>query len=294
MMEYNFEQFVDELDAAQKAHFTWTYRVLRCAVLHSLPGEDALREDTHLRCSFGRFLIEQEALFIAIDEDKTYDLIYQHKTMHDAIRKIFQCICAGAPGREEDLDEFEKAQQGLLDHLAYFKTQALYCTTPTDALTKLPLRQRLDLDFKARSSSLPADKSLVVMLVDVDRFKWVNDQYGHNIGDQLLQHLISIITPMLRANDKIYRYGGEEFVILMHPEHENDTCFNAAERIREIVALAPITIANGISIPLTITIGCAKVMPDETLRSAIDRADKAMYQGKVSGRNCCIEAPTPH
>ncbi|GAB3483325.1 diguanylate cyclase domain-containing protein [Marinomonas epiphytica] len=288
MKDYDFELFIKELDLAQQTHIEWTHRILRCVVTRTEFGQELIQPDAHKDCTFGRFLLSSEELFNAISKEKTFLITQQHKTTHDAIREIGLCIAKDINVDPNTLDVFEHTQQSVLSLISFFKSEAMTHLAPMDALTKLPLRQHLDLDFKIKSS-LANQKPLVVMLVDIDHFKNINDKYGHNVGDQVIQELITSIKPILRASDRLYRYGGDEFVILMHPESPDDSCLTVAERIRSTAAELTLNLTSSLHIPLSVTIGVTKVNLDEPLKEAIERADQAMYQGKVSGRNRCVE-----
>ena len=143
----NYKRFVNELDRAERAHMDWTHRVLRCAVLHTLPDDDVLKDNAHQLCEFGHFLERQIDIFNALDQNRADALRDAHKTMHDGIRAISHQVFRGEPGNEADLIQFEQGQQELIEHLAHFKTLAVMRTAQTDALTGLPLRQHLDGDF---------------------------------------------------------------------------------------------------------------------------------------------------
>ncbi|TPE45769.1 hypothetical protein FJM67_16250 [Maribrevibacterium harenarium] len=100
----------------------WTHRVLRCAVLHTLPDDDVLKDNAHQLCEFGHFLERQIDIFNALDHNRADALRIAHKTMHDGIRAISHQVFRGEPGNEADLIQFEQGQQELIEHLAHFKT----------------------------------------------------------------------------------------------------------------------------------------------------------------------------
>jgi two-component system cell cycle response regulator len=122
------------------------------------------------------------------------------------------------------------------------------------------------------------------MMLDIDHFKQINDNYGHPIGDQVLQEFAARFKNSVRAVDLIGRYGGEEMIILM-PETEREIALQVAERLRSSIEEAPIQISNG-AINLTVSIGvAAKDEYTTDLETLIARADQAMYIAKHKGRN---------
>lgn len=127
-------------------------------------------------------------------------------------------------------------------------------------------------------------RQLSVLMVDIDRFKRVNDTYGHNAGDQVLQAAAQNCRQALRVTDIVGRWGGEEFAILL-PEADRDGAGLIAERIRRIMSESDIVLPDG-PIRVTVSIGVATLSDEcNTLESLIDQADRAMYMAKDAGRN---------
>jgi diguanylate cyclase (GGDEF)-like protein len=122
-------------------------------------------------------------------------------------------------------------------------------------------------------------------MIDVDHFKSVNDTYGHAAGDQVLRGVAERCRNQLRVIDIIGRYGGEEFAVAL-PETDIHAAGQIAERLRIAVERAPFVTDYG-SISLTISVGAAVYHPGDhiTLDAVIDRADRALYIAKRSGRN---------
>jgi len=137
--------------------------------------------------------------------------------------------------------------------------------------------------------------SLCVLLCDIDHFKAVNDQHGHDVGDRALQRVGSVLSGSLRGHDSVARWGGEEFLVLVL-DGNFDTAVQTAERLRAAVAASAFDVASPggqpVSLTVTVTIGVACVRAPEQIDSAIARADAALYRGKAAGRNCvAVEAP---
>ena len=128
---------------------------------------------------------------------------------------------------------------------------------------------------------------LSVLMMDMDHFKAVNDQYGHAGGDMVLREICSVIQKTLRQTDRMGRLGGEEFgVILPHTDLQEAKLL--AERIRRMVESSPIVFEGNV-IPVTISIGVAELSTsDQNLEDLIKIADTALYQAKTAGRNCVI------
>lgn len=134
--------------------------------------------------------------------------------------------------------------------------------------------------YELRSS----DRSFCVLLMDIDNFKSINDRYGHDTGDKVLQHFSKVVKSVLRHGDRLFRTGGEEFVIITANVDEY-SARQFAERIRQAVQNRPVK--HGISqIRITCSIGvCVMDSDKRDIPQAVKRADEAMYRAKHSGKN---------
>lgn len=146
----------------------------------------------------------------------------------------------------------------------------------TDALTGIYNRRKLD------ASTIPENRleRTVFMMADIDHFKAINDRYGHDTGDEVLKQFASLVRTNLRSQDRFYRWGGEEFLLILR-ETDRQEGFLIAERIRESIAKA--LFPKGIK--LTVSIGLTCGHPAEELRQTIHRADACLYEAKEGGRN---------
>ncbi|MGB1263475.1 MAG: diguanylate cyclase [Cognaticolwellia sp.] len=155
----------------------------------------------------------------------------------------------------------------------------------TDGLTQLFNRNHwqhcIETEFKRYTRS---QHSSSLVILDIDHFKAVNDNYGHIVGDDVIKHLAKLIREQARETDISGRYGGEEFVILLADTHIDDAVV-FAERLRKTVAESVVTY-NDIEIQYTISIGIAEVEPSfDSVSQWLEYADNALYQSKEQGRN---------
>lgn len=279
------ENFITELDAAVAAHLDWARRVMRCAVLHTSPGEDVLAPLSHTLCHFGRWFASRQPDFEKLSAQDTWRLLSVHRSMHDAIRSICTDVLAGRTGQSANLDVFEQTQAELISLLAGFKTKLLANAVRHDHLTGLPLRYGLEEEFTQLQKICKRNKSLIyVAMIDVDHFKRINDNHGHTVGDMALSHLAGTLKCNIRPDEPLYRFGGEEFLLLMQTQFPEEAVL-AAERLINVVRSAPVPIPPSKHLAITVTMGLSAVGDDEELRSVIERADRALYEGKSAGRD---------
>jgi diguanylate cyclase (GGDEF)-like protein len=124
---------------------------------------------------------------------------------------------------------------------------------------------------------------LSLLFIDLDRFKSINDSYGHPVGDEILQSVSALMQHTVRQTDLIFRYGGEEFVIVL-PQTPKKKAVILAERLREEVAASPLKL-SGMEIQVTISVGVASLKGSLTAEKMVQLADDAMYRAKQTGRN---------
>jgi len=283
--------FVAEIDTAMADHLGWTQRVLRCAVTRDPPDEQMLSGDAHARCHFGRWLATAKSEFERLDARKALQLADAHHRMHDAVRRLCQDLVAGRPGDVATLETFELAQAGLVHRLADFKTRILAEAARLDPLTGLPLRYSLEGEFLLGQRAARRDgRCLFVSMIDIDHFKHVNDTWGHLAGDRALRHLADTLRRLLRPSDRLFRYGGEEFLVLMQADAA-DEAMQGIDRLLAAVRASPVAMDDGTPLALRVTVGLAGVRAEERLEQAIERADQALYRGKRAGRDRCELAP---
>ena len=155
----------------------------------------------------------------------------------------------------------------------------------TDGLTKLHNSRSFYSQLEVEVDRFNRYKHpLSLLLLDIDHFKEYNDNYGHLEGDKVLVRISQLIKACLRKLDTAYRYGGEEFTVIL-PETSGEEAVLVAERIRKTVQAEKFTPQSDEELGITISIGTAQYAAEEQLSTFIQRADKAMYISKQKGRN---------
>ena len=164
----------------------------------------------------------------------------------------------------------------------------------TDGLTGLYNQRHFYQNIKTEiERHMRYHAPLSLILFDIDHFKTFNDTYGHLEGDEVLMILAKVTQSCLRNLDSAYRYGGEEFTVVLPETELSQACF-VSERIRTTFAkkrFAPVSADNSIQVSVTISIGVTQFEKNDTVNNFIQRADIAMYQAKSRGRNRVVSLP---
>lgn len=192
---------------------------------------------------------------------------------------------------EEELNQLEALLASLLyplrNSLLY---RAAVQSSLRDPLTGIGNRGAMDkmlqreIDLAGRNQ-LP----LSILMIDIDHFKRINDGHGHGVGDQVLKAVAEELRTQLRNVDLLFRYGGEEFLVVL--SNTNGACAEViGERLRQSIADLCL-LERQAPLGLSISLGCATLLPQESPLSLQERADRALYNAKHSGRNRLCSAP---
>lgn len=150
----------------------------------------------------------------------------------------------------------------------------------TDTGNRIAMDQALQREAdRARRTLEP----LSVLMLDIDHFKSINDRFGHGVGDEVLKAIATTLKADLRNIDLVFRYGGEEFLVLLSGTGQEAAAM-IGERLRQAVEALQ-HLVEGQAIHLSISLGCATLAPGETVESLLRRADNALYNAKREGRN---------
>jgi diguanylate cyclase (GGDEF)-like protein len=157
----------------------------------------------------------------------------------------------------------------------------------TDALTGIYNRRGIELAAQQLVQEQPGDE-LTLILVDIDHFKQINDDYGHDAGDRVLVQIAQLISLNTRKSDFVGRWGGEEFIVLCS-RTDLESGFLLAEKVRQAIASALFQ-TNSRPLRVTGSFGVATANADEAFSEVFRRADYALYEAKHGGRNCSVRA----
>jgi diguanylate cyclase len=191
---------------------------------------------------------------------------------------------------EDELNKSSKAMRELQRDLELVRKEAL-----TDGLTNLSNRKAFDAEIRRVAREAHKDgTAFSLLMLDIDHFKSFNDNYGHQVGDQVLRLVARTLTDGVKGRDMAARFGGEEFAILL-PETNINAAVKVAEYLRRAVAGKEVINRNsGDKLGrITLSGGVAQYVAGESVEDMIERADAALYTAKHNGRNQVAAAPAP-
>lgn len=187
----------------------------------------------------------------------------------------------------------------MFGYLSYYYVRAVITAerklrrlATTDSLTGLFNRRHMvELAEKEIARVQRHGNPLTFLLLDIDYFKKINDDHGHRVGDEVLEHVALTLVAQLRDEDLVARWGGEEFLIML-PDTELDQGLQTAERLRQRLSAEPWQSGQQ-EVPLSASIGLSQYQGLESLNDCVARADLALYTGKQGGRNRVEVAAAP-
>ena len=186
-----------------------------------------------------------------------------------------------------DISDRKKTEKALRESERRYQELSI-----TDGLTLLYNRRHFYHQLRREiDRSIRYNRPLSLLLLDVDDFKYYNDTYGHLEGDEVLARLAQVIRENIRTCDSAYRYGGEEFVIIL-PESDGTSGVIVAERIREAFKKEPFTPVGEATVHVTFSVGVSEFGAGEELEKFLTRVDEQMYRAKKQGKDCVVFSGT--
>ncbi|MBO6579224.1 MAG: diguanylate cyclase [Thalassospira sp.] len=272
-----------ELEKALGEHIALLLRWNRKLVLGDSQVPSDADEDDH-DCDFGAWYALNRHNRL-IDQPAMRALATTHQQLHESAKRL---LSAHDVDHEVDSAEFDMMAlraESFFAQLRRLERAFRTARSDVDPLTGTYNRQTMMGDLNAeRERAIRTGVPTAIALVDLDHFKSVNDTYGHQAGDLVLQSVAGILQSHVRPFDKVYRYGGEEFLVCL-PNADMKQCARVLERLRRVIEASPVAISDETILPVTASIGAAPMTKNRTTEQIIEKADKALYAAKEGGRN---------
>jgi diguanylate cyclase len=279
------QKILGHLDQALYNHVQWHNTLIRTLICRMPGNKHDMKPDAHTQCLFGQWYYEDapEKLknhpgFMALGD--------AHKHMHQLASQLLLTVQAGSSIDPLDYDSFANAMERLRLELASLKHEieiSLYTHDPlTGAINRsdmLPILRELH-EMVRRQSQV-----CTLVMMDLDSFKSINDKFGHPAGDKVLIAVVQYITEHLRPYDKLFRYGGEEFLLCLQQTELSD-CYERIETLRQGLGVLPIDIGREEPVQITSSFGITGLDPFSEVEECLERVDKALYTAKREGKNC--------
>ena len=230
-----------------------------------------------------QFIYEEQQLDLKYDKKQRHRCSYRLRLAGEFLGELI--FTRRRRFTEQEMEHLENLMGQLIYPLrnAVWYQRALH-SAKIDVLTGAHNRAAMDETLKREIELAHRHKSeLCLLIFDLDYFKQINDNFGHSVGDDVLRETVKCSIQALRSTDILFRFGGEEFVVIL-PGVNTCGATIAAERLRKTIEKHVFSTRKG-SVPVTISAGIASISPQETTKSIIERADKALYTAKNAGRN---------
>jgi diguanylate cyclase (GGDEF)-like protein len=282
------QQALDELQEATRDHEVWFGNLMRGLVCRVEPTADDLDPEGHQRCRFGRWyhgpgqeVLREQPSFAAIESE--------HVRLHRLAARVLDQAATGAQVQTSDYDEIVACGTQLRLELETLRHEIETALRDRDAVTGAFGRvEILPALREAGELVRRAVQQACIAFMDLDHFKDVNDIHGHRIGDQVLAGSVQFVTAHLRSYDRVFRYGGDEFLILLPAAHI-EVAHRLIERLRSGLAVTTLAVDEaGRPVRMTASFGITPLEPDVSAEESMDRADKALLLAKSAGRNRVI------
>lgn len=274
-----------QLEQARFNHQQWHAALIRALTCRLQGDQHDISPQAHHECRFGQWYYSKVpeklrglAGFVALGK--------AHKLMHQLASKLLIEAKAGKPISIFDYDNFSNSLDRMRLEMFALERELENVLYNHDSLTGVITRVGILPALREQQELIKRElQSCCIVMMDLDNFKAINDIHGHLAGDCVLTESVHYIIEHLRPYDKVFRYGGEEFLLFMQ-HTELTSGHDMIERLREGLASMTINFNGKKPIHITASFGVALLDPDTPVETSIDHADKAMYAAKAAGRNC--------
>lgn len=275
-----------ELEQALYNHEQWTETLYGTLICRLPPDERDIDRSSHHNCRFGQWYYKSG--IAGLERHPGFaEIGIEHERMHQYAASLLRASAEGVPISIKDFERFLTALKRMRLEIATVERELEGALFNLDPLTGVHNRVDMLTKLREQHEFVRRNHPCTIAMMDLDLFKSVNDTHGHLAGDRVLIAFAHYIINHLRPYDKVFRYGGEEFLLCLA-----DTDVQSAEvivnRLREELASLSHEAPGKEPFFVTVSFGLSALDPNKSVETIIDRADKALYVAKTKGRNRVI------
>lgn len=279
------QSVIAQLKEALYNHQQWHGNLIRSLVCKQPGDKHDINPTAHTECRFGQWYygkapekLRSHPGFVSMGDE--------HQRMHHLARLLLIAAENENPISTLDFDNFANALERLRLEIFALERELEDSLFNHDSLTGAITRFGILPTLREQQELVKRHAQLCyIAMIDLDNFKAVNDLHGHAAGDRVLAASVRYLIQHLRPYDKVFRYGGEEFLLCM-PYTELTSGSDRIKELSEGLAALDIDIGEKEPVRITASFGLALLDPEMPVGASIDRADKALYAAKAAGRNC--------
>jgi len=279
------QDILTHLDNALHNHLEWYKSLVRILVCR-LPGNaQDMKPQSHRLCLLGQWYYK-DAPKKLMEHPGFENLGITHKLMHQLAAQLLQTMKVGNSIDPHEFDIFSNTLERLQLEFASLKQEVEILLYTHDPLTGAINRTNLLPTLRGLQEMNKRElQTCSLTMMDLDLFKVINDNFGHPAGDVVLASVARYMSEHLRSYDKLFRYGGEEFLICML-NTDKEVAYKRIEVLRKDLAKQPINIGKQDPVYITASFGISNLDSDLSIDESIESADRALYEAKTAGRNC--------
>lgn len=288
MSDEQMRTALKELEQASYNHDQWAETLFGTLICRLRPDERDTRDDAQHACRFGQWYYKSG--IVALERHPGFaEIGLEHERMHQYAASLLRSSMDGVPISIKDYERFVTALKRMRLEISTVQRELETALFNLDPLTGTPSRVEMLSKLREEREFVRRKIHLCTMaMMDCDHFKTVNDTYGHLAGDKVLVGFARYIMAHLRPYDKVFRYGGEEFLIYL-PDTNLQTGHGIIDRLHEELGSLPFQAEDRGTFHVTVSFGLTLLDADIAVEQSIDRADKALYVAKTRGRNCVVD-----
>jgi diguanylate cyclase (GGDEF)-like protein len=269
------------LEQASYNYHQWAQTLYGTLICRLTPDERDIKPDAHHICRFGQWFYKSGGVELG-GHPGFAEIGLEHERMHQYAASLLRMSVDGVAISITDYEQFVTTLKRLSLEISSVRHELERALFNLDPLTGTPNRVEMLSKLREQQEFVRRGRPCVVAMMDLDHFKSINDRCGHLVGDKVLIGFARYIMAHLRPFDKVFRYGGEEFLIFL-ADTDVETGHAIIDRLRQELAALPFEPNGSYAFHVTVSFGISALDPDIAVERSIDHADKALYVAKRSG-----------